>query len=135
MNANDLELKIAGLQKAIQEHKADADRYQDELKTTEKELQDYNKPELSPVVMDQIYNAVEKVLNNFSWDDPDNYQDLEYELDYEGRVSLSNISFDTHDIHETIVDRVCNLFKEADATEDDEDNRHITHATKVEKIY
>ena len=134
MNANDLELKIAGLQKAIQEHKADADRYQDELKTTEKELQDYNKPELSPVVMDQINSVVESVLNGFNWDDPDNYQDLEYEIDYDGRVSLSNISFETYEIHETIVDRVCNLFKEADASEDDEDNRHITHATKVEKV-
>jgi len=134
MNANDLELKIAGLQKAIQEHKADADRYQDELKTTEKELQDYNKPELSPVVMDQINSVVESVLNSFNWDDPDNYQDLEYEIDYDGRVSLSNISFETYEIHETIVDRVCNLFKEADASEDDEDNRHITHATKVEKV-
>ena len=134
MNANDLELKIAGLQKAIQEHKADADSYQDELKTTEKELQDYNKPELSPVVMDQINSVVESVLNGFNWDDPDNYQDLEYEIDYDGRVSLSNISFETYEIHETIVDRVCNLFKEADASEDDEDNRHITHATKVEKV-
>ena len=134
MNANDLELKIAGLQKAIQEHKADADRYHDELKTTEKELQDYNKPELSPVVMDQINSVVESVLNGFGWDDSDNYQDLEYEIDYDGRVSLSNISFDTYEIHERIVDQVCNLFKEADAPEDD-DNRHVTHATKVEKVY
>ena len=120
MNANDLELKIAGLQKAIQEHKADADRYHDELKTTEKELQDYNKPELSPVVMDQINSVVESVLNGFGWDDSDNYQDLEYEIDYDGRVSLSNISFDTYEIHERIVDKVCNLFKEVPSNEEGE---------------
>ena len=135
MNAQDLELKIAGLEKAIKEHKDFTGTYENDLKQTQKQLEDYNKPELSPVVMDQINSVVESVLNGFGWDDSDNYQDLEYEIDYDGRVSLSNISFDTYEIQERIVDQVCNLFKEADATEDDEDNRHITHATKVEKIY
>ena len=68
--------------------------------------------------MDKINDAVEKVLNNFSWDDSENYQDLEYEIDYDGRVSLSSISFDTYEIQEKIVDKVCSLFKEADAPED-----------------
>jgi hypothetical protein len=122
MNEMDLKTKIEGLEKAITEHKDFAATYETTLKATQQELEDYNKPELSPIVMDQIYNAVEKVLNNFDWTDTDNYQDLEYDLDYEGRVSLSNISFDTSDIHETIVDRVCNLFKEADAPEDETPN-------------
>ena len=122
MNEMDLKTKIEGLEKAITQHKDFAATYETTLKATQQELEDYNKPELSPIVMDQIYNAVEKVLNNFDWTDTDNYQDLEYDLDYEGRVSLSNISFDTSDIHETIVDRVCNLFKEADAPEDETPN-------------
>ena len=122
MNEMDLLTKIEGLEKAITEHKDFAATYETTLKATQQELEDYSKPELSPIVMDQIYNAVEKVLNNFDWTDTDNYQDLEYDLDYEGRVSLSNISFDTSDIHETIVDRVCNLFKEADAPEDETPN-------------
>ncbi len=119
MNAQDLELKIAGLEKAIKEHKDFTGTYENDLRETQKQLEDYNKPELSPVVMDQINSVVESVLNGFSWDDSDNYQDLEYEIDYDGRVSLSNISFDTYEIHERIVDQVCNLFKEADAPEDE----------------
>ena len=122
MNAKDLELKISGLETMIQEKTADASRFQDELKETQKQLEDYNKPEISPVVMDKINDAVEKVLNNFSWDDSENYQDLEYEIDYDGRVSLSSISFDTYEIHEKIVDKVCNLFKEADTPEDETPN-------------
>ena len=122
MNAKDLELKISGLETMIQEKTADASRFQDELKETQKQLEDYNKPELSPVVMDQINSVVESVLNGFNWDDSDNYQDLEYEIDYDGRVSLSSISFDTYEIHEKIVDQVCNLFKEADAPEDETPN-------------
>jgi len=72
------------------------------------------------MMMDNIHEAVEKVLNNFNWDDSDNYQDLEYEIDYDGRVSLSNISFDTYEIQEKIVENVCNLFKEAPSNEEGE---------------
>ena len=122
MNAQDLELKIAGLEKAIKEHKDFTGTYENDLKETQKQLEDYNKPELSPVVMDQINSVVESVLNGFNWDDSDNYQDLEYEIDYDGRVSLSNISFDTYEIHERIVDQVCNLFKEASDLEDETPN-------------
>ena len=122
MNAQDLELKIAGLEKAIKEHKDFTGTYENDLKQTQKQLEDYNKPEISPVVMDQIDSVVESVLNGFNWDDSDNYQDLEYEIDYDGRVSLSNISFDTDEIQERIVDQVCNLFKEADAPEDETPN-------------
>ena len=122
MNELDLKTKIEGLEKAIKEHKDFMHTYEGTLKATQQELEDYNKPEITPMVMDQINDAVEKVLNNFNWDDSDNYQDLEYEIDYDGRVSLSNISFDSSDIHERIVDKVCNLFKEAPAPEDETTN-------------
>ena len=122
MNEIDLKTKIEGLEKAIKEHKDFMHTYESTLKTTQQELEDYNKPEITPLMMDNINEAVESVLNNFSWDDSDNYQDLEYEIDYDGRVSLSSISFDTYEIQERIVDQVCNLFKEADAPEDETPN-------------
>ena len=131
MNAQDLELKIAGLEKAIKEHKDFTGTYENDLKQTQKQLEDYNKPELSPVVMDQINSVVESVLNGFGWDDSDNYQDLEYEIDYDGRVSLSNISFDTYEIQERIVDQVCNLFKEADCP-DELDTTEVDNHKPVE---
>ena len=118
MNELDLKTKIEGLEKAIKEHKDFMHTYESTLKTTQQELEDYNKPEITPLMMDNINEAVESVLNGFSWDDSDNYQDLEYEIDYDGRVSLSSISFDTYEIQERIVDKVCNLFKEADCPEE-----------------
>jgi len=118
MNELDLKTKIEGLEKAIKEHKDFMHTYESTLKTTQQELEDYNKPEITPLMMDNINEAVESVLNGFSWDDSDSYQDLEYEIDYDGRVSLSSISFDTYEIQERIVDRVCNLFKEADCPEE-----------------
>ena len=105
MNEMDLMTKIEGLEKAIAEHKDFTNTYESQLTVTKKQLVDYNKPELEPVVFDQITEAIESVLGNFDFNDVDNYQDLEYEIDYDGRVSLSSISFDTYDIQEKIVDK------------------------------
>ena len=134
MNELDLRTKIEGLEKAIAEHKDFTNTYQDQLKTVQQELEDYNKPELTPAMMDEIHDAIEAVLSNFDWSDVDNYQDLEYELDYDGRVSLSNIGFDPYDLQEKIHDKVCNLFKEADCPEDEPTVDQINNATHVEKV-
>ena len=136
MNEMDLMTKIEGLEKAIKEHKDFASTYESQLTVTKKQLVDYNKPELEPVVFDQITEAIESVLSDFDFTDVDNYQDLEYELDYDGRVSLSNIGFDPYDLQEKICNAVYKLFKEADCPEDeptaDQINSNIQ--TVAEKI-
>ena len=118
MNEMDLKTKIEGLEKAIKEHKDFTSTYESNLKEVQKQLEDYNKPELTPSMMDEIHNAIESVLNDWNWSDVDNYQDYEFEIDYDGRLACSNISFDTYDLHDQLVQRVCNLFKEAECPED-----------------
>ncbi len=132
MNELDLKTKIEGLEKAIKEHKDFASTYESQLTTTKQQLVDYNKPELEPVVFDQITEAIEDVLDSFDFTDVDNYQDLEYELDYDGRVSLSNISFDPYDLQEKVCNAVYKLFKEADAPEDDDSQ--LNTQTVAEKV-
>tara|TARA_Y100001938_G_scaffold25485_1_gene34004 strand:+ start:261 stop:671 length:411 start_codon:yes stop_codon:yes gene_type:complete len=135
MNKMDLMTKIEGLEKAIKEHKDFASTYESQLTTTKQELEDYNKPEITPLMMDNIYEAIENVLNSYNFDNVDNYQDLEYELDYDGRVTLSSISFDTYDIQDKIVEKVCSLFKEAPSNEEGEvDNSQVNTQTVAEKI-
>jgi len=112
MNAKDLELKISGLEKAIQEKTADASRFQDELKETQKQLADVNKPELTSSQLDNIQEAIEKAVDTFDFDDTDNY-DKEFELDYDGRVQLAHFDFtNTQDLVEMIVEKVHKLFVE-----------------------
>ena len=134
MNAKDLELKISGLEKAIATCKDETSGYENSLKVTQKQLVDYNKPELEPVVFDQITEAVESVLSDFDWTDVDNYQDLEYELDYDGRVSLSNISFDPYDLQEKVCNAVYKLFKEADCPEEEPTADQLNMQTVAEKV-
>ena len=121
MNKHDLELKIAGLQKAIQEHKDFSANYENDLKLTQKQLDDYNKPELTPRQLDDIQEAIEDAVGSYNFDDVDMY-DIELEMDYDGRVQASTINLnETYDLVERIVRKVHSLFKEADAPEETED--------------
>jgi len=133
MNAKDLELKISGLEKAIEEHKADASRYEDELKTTTKKLEDINKPELTPLYFDKIQEAVEEGVGNFDFDEQDNYE-KEFGMEYDGKVYLESIDLTcTHELVEKIVEQVHKLFTEAECPEED-DNSQLNNVTHVEKV-
>ena len=134
MNEMDLMTKIEGLEKAIKEHQDFVNTYNTTLITTKQQLVDYNKPELEPAVFDQITDAVESVLSDFDWTDVDNYQDLEYELDYDGRVSLSNISFDPYNLQERVCNAIYKLFKEADCPEEEPTTDQLNTQTVAEKI-
>ena len=133
MNAKDLELKISGLEKAIEEHKADASRYEDELKTTTKKLEDINKPELTPLYFDKIQEAIESGVDEFNFDDEENY-DKEFGMEYDGKVHLESIDLTcTYELVEMIVEKVHKLFVEAECPEED-DNSQVNNATHVEKV-
>ena len=101
-----------------------------ELKDKQRELEDANKPELTPTQMDDIYEAIEKAVDSFDFSDTDNFE-IDYSLDYEGRVQCESHEFiNENDLVQMIADKVCMLFKEADCPEDDQVNTH----TVAEKI-
>ena len=120
MNEIDLKLKIEGLEKVIKEQQESADQYKVQLTDTKKQLEDYNKPELTSIQLDAIQCAIESAIENYSFSDCDNYE-TDFSLDYDGRVQLENIDLqDTYQLVEVIVTKVCSLFKEADCPEDEE---------------
>ena len=132
MNEMDLKTKIEGLEKAITEHKDFSTTYEDQLKKAQQELKDYNKPELTPSQMDDIFEAVETGVGNFDFSDTDNFE-IEFGIDYDGRVNCESHEFrNSDDLVRMVAEKVCNLFKEADCPEDD--NSQVNNATHVEKI-
>ena len=132
MNELDLKTKIEGLEKAIKEHQDFANTYEGQLKSTKQALEDYNKPALTSKQLDDIHEAVEQAIENYSWSDCDNYE-AEFSLDYDGRVQLESIDLqDTYQLVEIIVDKVYKLFKEVDCPEDD--NSQVNTQTVAEKI-
>ena len=122
MNQKDLELKIVGLEKAIKEHNDFSTTYQNDLKSTQKQLDDYNKPELTPQQIDAIHNAVEKAVEGFDFSNNDNYE-FQFGMEYDGKVYVESVGLQcAYELTEQIVNNVCNLFKEADCPEDNNDN-------------
>ena len=119
MNKVDLETKIEGLKKAIAEHKDFAGTYESQLKTTEQELKDIDKPVLTPSQLDDIYEAVEAGVEKFDFSDTDNFE-IEYGIDYDGKVNCESHEFrNSNDLVQIVVDKVCKLFVEADCPEDE----------------
>ena len=129
MNKIDLEVKIESLKTMVQETKADSDRYSDQLAELEKQLEDLNKPEITPAQLDSIYEAVEKAVNEFDFSDTDNF-DIEYGIEYDGRVHCETHEINnTTDLVESICDKVTRLFKEADCPETEECESTVTKAS------
>ena len=132
MNEMDLKTKIEGLEKAIAEHKDFAGNFENELARAQQELKDYNKPELTPTQMDDVYEAIEKAVDSFDFSDTDNFE-IDYSLDYDGKVICESHEFiNESDLVQMIADKVCMLFKEADCPEDD--NSQVNTHTVAKKI-
>ena len=124
MNSIDLQTKIEGLKKAIAEHNDFAGTYTSDLAKTEKELADINKPELTPLQLDDIQEAIESGVGDFDFSDHDNYE-KDFELDYDSRVQLSNFDLiNQADLVEVIVNRVSKLFVEAEELDTTEPDNH-----------
>ena len=128
MNEMELKTKIEGLEKAIAEHKDFAGNFENELTRTQQELKDYNKPELTPMQMDDIYEAIENAVNEYDFSDTDNFE-IEYGINYDGKVHLESVDLEAaYELTENIVNKVCNLFKETECPETDECESTVTKA-------
>jgi hypothetical protein len=137
MNEMDLKTKIEGLEKAIKEHVDFADQYKTTLADTKQQLVDYNKPEITPMMMDDIHDAVEKAVEGFDFTNTDNYE-FEYGMEYDGKVYCENVNLQcAYELTEQIVTNVCNLFKEVECPEDKEAEElsdQLNKQTVTEKI-
>jgi len=117
----DLKNKKAALELLQSETNEKLNDYRQQVSIIQKQIDDYNKPELTPKQLDDIQEAIEDAVGTYNFDDVDQY-DAEFCLDYDGRVSIDNINLnDTYDLVEKIVRRVHSLFKEADVPEDIDD--------------
>ena len=118
MNEIDLKLKIEGLEKVIKEQQDSADSYKLELKKAQKELEDYNKPELTTFQLGAIEDLISNAIGDFNFDNQDLYE-IEYALDYDAKVYAENINFrDTYELAEIITQAVTKFFKEVPNPDD-----------------
>jgi len=114
----DLEHQIAMLTNALESGKAHVVDYEKDLAAAKKQLEDINKPEITPLQFDLIQEAIETGVGNFSFDDEANY-DKEFGMEYDGKVHLESIDLTcTYELVEMITEKVHKLFKEAECSEE-----------------
>ena len=123
MTKEELEHQIAMLTNALESGKAHVVDYEKDLAAAKKQLEDINKPELTPLQFDKIQEAVEEGVGNFSFDEQDNY-DKEFGMEYDGKVYLESIDLTcSHELVEKIVEQVHKLFTEAECPDEDVFNK------------
>ena len=119
MSKEQLETNLAALELLQNETNDKLTDYKAQIAQVKRDIEDLNKPELTPAQLDDIQCAVESAIENYSFSDCDNYE-TEFSLDYDGRIQLESIDLqDTYELTEMIVSKVHKLFKESDCPKDD----------------
>jgi len=118
MDKEQLETNIAALKLLVNETADKSKYFTAQLEQAKKDLADVNKPVLTPSQLDDIQEAIESGVSDYDFSDHDNY-DKDFELDYDGKVQLSNFDFvNQQDLVEMIVEKVHKLFVEAEESSD-----------------
>mgnify|MGYP003122843751 CR=1 FL=1 len=99
-----LEATVKGLQEKIQ-------GLENDLRGKESELADVNKPIMTGEMYDIIFETIEEGIGYFDFSDSDGY-DIEYELDYDGRVNAASLEFNgATELNESIMKKIEERFK------------------------
>ena len=132
MNKEELEQQISVLQERVEANKTMSQNYENDLVKAKQKLADINKPEITPMMIDNIHSAIEKAVEGFDFCNTDNYE-VEFGMEYDGKVHLESVDLScAYELTEQIVTKVCELFVEAEELDTTEpDNHKVTHVEKV----
>ena len=110
MNKEELQAKVNELELTLNSLDLNAKVVQEDLNETVRSLEAINKPVITKEIVEQIREAVHQAIQQISFDNVDSY-DVDFELDYNNTLSLSNIEFNEVDeINESVCDYVEDLF-------------------------
>jgi uncharacterized protein (UPF0335 family) len=112
MTKEELEVKISTLQTLVTQKNEELAQYAADIERLNDELKDLNKPKLTGLQLDEIYEAIEQGIESFDFDDQDNYS-FDFHIDYDNRVALETLQFENADeIVRVVYDEVRELFAE-----------------------
>ena len=119
MTKEELEVKISTLQTLVIQKNEELTQYAADIERLNNELKDLNKPKLTPMQLDEIYEAIEEAVGQFDFDDADNYS-FDFHIDYDNRIAIESLTFDNADeIVREVYDQVRELFAEAECPDED----------------
>ena len=119
MTKTQLQLKIDSLKLSIQQSNDLTGKYTNEVEQLQKQLDDLNKPKLTPLQFDELHGTIEEAVGQFDFDDNDNY-DMDFHIDYDNRIAVESMSFqNASELVREVYNQISELFAEATAPEDD----------------
>ena len=117
MTKEELEVKISTLQTLVTQKNEELIDYKAQIERLNDELKDLNKPKLTGLQLDEIYQAIEQGIESFDFDDQDNYE-TDFHIDYDNRIAIESMSFHNADeLLRVVYNEVRELF--AEIKEDD----------------
>ena len=96
MTKEELEVKISTLQNLVIQKNEELSEYAAQIERLNDELKDLNKPKLTPMQLDELYQAIEQGIESFDFDDTDNF-DVDFHIDYDNRIAIESMSFQNAD--------------------------------------
>jgi len=117
MTKDELEIKISTLQNLVTQKNEELSDYAAQIERLNDELKDLNKPKLTGLQLDELYQAIEQGIESFDFDDTDNF-DVDFHIDYDNRIAIESMVFQNADeLLRVVYDEVRELF--AEIKEDD----------------
>jgi len=117
MTKEELEVKISTLQTLVTQKNEELSEYAAQIERLNDELKDLNKPKLTGLQLDELYQAIEQGIESFDFDDVDNF-DVDFHIDYDNRIAIESMSFQNADeLIRVVYDEAREIF--AEIKEDD----------------
>jgi hypothetical protein len=117
MTKEELEVKISTLQTLVTQKNEELSEYAAQIERLNDELKDLNKPKLTGLQLDELYQAIEQGIESFDFDDTDSF-DVDFHIDYDNRIAIESMSFlNADELLRVVYDEARELF--AEIKEDD----------------
>ena len=114
----ELEQAIVMYEEALEASKHSVIMDTKDLESAKKALANMNKPELTPMQFDDLYEAIEKGVGEFDFSDEGNF-DTEFGINYEGKVHLESLELsNSQDLVDVIVKELQKMFTEAECPDE-----------------
>ena len=122
MNKEELNRQIELLKTSLEAHEEQVKDLQHDLKTATQRLEDVDKPKLTNKQFSKLHEVIENTLENFDFGNTSSYEP-EFEMDYDGKVGLSHITFDgADDLASELIESVESLFGVTEESDDDNES-------------
>ena len=112
MTKDELEVKISTLQNLVMQKNEELTDYAAQIERLNDELKNINKPKLTGLQLDELYEAIERGIESFDFDDCDNF-DTDFHIDYDNRIAIESMQFQNADeLLRVVYDEAREIFAE-----------------------